>query len=350
VKRRNKRRLAGLGIVVILGIFLWYYWPGRLEGEPSSSAVVQAGHALVPSPPQPPEAAHVENPTPEAAPPQAEPVEPKPLEEPPVRQRPDGSRQLDQGLRLIEEGRLIAARSALSKALFSGRLAPAEAHQARAVLEDLAERTLFSAELFEGDPYTMQYTFQPGQTLQAVERQLQLHVPPQLILRINGIADARRIRAGQTLKMIQGPFHAIVTKSNFTMDLFLHRPGRERVFVKRLRVGLGKNGTTPEGMWKVAPGKKMTKAVWYPPPNSEHRRAMRPGDPDYPLGQAGYWIGLEGIDENTAGQEGYGIHGTNDPDSIGRAESLGCIRLADPDIELLFALLYEGFSTVEIRP
>ena len=258
--------------------------------------------------------------------------------------------ELEQGLELAEHGRLIEARRTLSKALFSGRLGPAGARQARLALEDLAERTLFSPKMFGGDPYTMEYTFQPGETLQGVERKLQLHVPPQLILRINGISDARRIRAGQALKLIQGPFHAIVTKSNFTMDLFLHRPGCERVFVTRVRVGLGKDGTTPEGMWKVAPGKKMTKAVWYPPPNSEHRRAMRPGEPDYPLGEEGYWIGLEGVGENTAGQEGYGIHGTNDPGSIGKAESLGCIRLADPDIELLFALLYEGWSTVEIRP
>jgi lipoprotein-anchoring transpeptidase ErfK/SrfK len=42
----------------------------------------------------------------------------------------------------------------------------------------------------------------------------------------------------------------------------------------------------------------------------------------------------------------YGIHSTNDPASIGKEGSLGCIRLNDVDIELVFSLLYEKWSTV----
>ncbi|MCJ7777874.1 MAG: L,D-transpeptidase, partial [Sedimentisphaerales bacterium] len=74
------------------------------------------------------------------------------------------------------------------------------------------------------------------------------------------------------------------------------------------------------------------------------------GDKDYPLGKEGFWISLVGTDANTIAANGYGIHGTNDPNSIGKASSLGCIRLADADIDLVFNLLYEEWSTVQVVP
>lgn len=38
----------------------------------------------------------------------------------------------------------------------------------------------------------------------------------------------------------------------------------------------------------------------------------------------------------------YAIHGTNEPDSIGKDESLGCIRMSRKDIEELFAMVPMG--------
>jgi lipoprotein-anchoring transpeptidase ErfK/SrfK len=46
----------------------------------------------------------------------------------------------------------------------------------------------------------------------------------------------------------------------------------------------------------------------------------------------------------------YGIHGTNDENSIGKSESLGCIRMHNADIALIFDLLVDGKSTVVIKP
>ena len=71
-------------------------------------------------------------------------------------------------------------------------------------------------------------------------------------------------------------------------------------------------------------------------------------DPDIPIGE--YWMALEGTDENTKGKTGYGIHATNDPASIGRQESMGCVRMRDKDIDEVFYTLYEVASTVEIVP
>jgi hypothetical protein len=41
-------------------------------------------------------------------------------------------------------------------------------------------------------------------------------------------------------------------------------------------------------------------------------------------------------------KHGYGIHGTNEPNSIGRAASHGCIRMARTDLEEFYALVAEG--------
>ncbi len=257
---------------------------------------------------------------------------------------------LRRGMELLAAQKLIEARGELSAAIFSGALDDSQAQQARNALEDLADMTIFSSRILEGDPYTIQYTVEGGEVLDKLERRLQLHVPSSILLKVNGIPSASSIRAGQTLKLIQGPFHAVVSKSGFTMDIYLQRPGLEKVYIKRLRVGLGKNDSTPVGSWKLGLGRKMKNAIWYPPPTSGMTLALRPGDKDYPLGRAGFWIGLIGTDPNTSGFAGYGIHGTNNPASVGKAESLGCIRLADADIELVYSLLYEEWSTVRVEP
>src|SRR5437867_1244372 len=57
-----------------------------------------------------------------------------------------------------------------------------------------------------------------------------------------------------------------------------------------------------------------------------------------PLGTR--WIGLN--------EKGYGIHGTDQPHSIGFAKSHGCIRLRNKDVEQLFELVRPG-DVVELH-
>ena len=54
-----------------------------------------------------------------------------------------------------------------------------------------------------------------------------------------------------------------------------------------------------------------------------------------PLGK--YWIDIG---------EGYGIHGTNQPDSIGRGASRGCMRMLATDIKRLYGMLVTGCEVV----
>jgi len=86
-------------------------------------------------------------------------------------------------------------------------------------------------------------------------------------------------------------------------------------------------------------------AMVSPSPNGEFRIAKRLENPTYyrpgvvigpgkdnPLGPR--WIGLD--------VKGFGIHGTNRPDSIGKNASHGCIRMRNRDIADLFARVQVG--------
>lgn len=69
-----------------------------------------------------------------------------------------------------------------------------------------------------------------------------------------------------------------------------------------------------------------------------------PPGPENPVGTR--WLGL--------GFRGYGIHGTNDPGSIGKAASSGCIRMHNRDVELLAEMVGVGtpvtflYETIEV--
>ena len=73
------------------------------------------------------------------------------------------------------------------------------------------------------------------------------------------------------------------------------------------------------------------------PTYSHNGRLVAPG-PKNPVGSR--WMGLSA--------KGYGIHGTNEPNSIGKAASHGCIRMGKADIEDLFARVQVG-DVVEIH-
>jgi lipoprotein-anchoring transpeptidase ErfK/SrfK len=69
------------------------------------------------------------------------------------------------------------------------------------------------------------------------------------------------------------------------------------------------------------------------------RRLTVPPGPNNPVGLA--WIGLD--------RPGYGIHGTPEPENIGRTESHGCFRLANWDAVTLLGLVHLGM-TVMVEP
>jgi lipoprotein-anchoring transpeptidase ErfK/SrfK len=59
---------------------------------------------------------------------------------------------------------------------------------------------------------------------------------------------------------------------------------------------------------------------------------------------------LIGVEAHNQGFKGYGIHGTVDPASIGKQASMGCVRMSDADVELVYEFLTEPNSTIVIAP
>jgi len=239
---------------------------------------------------------------------------------------------------------LLAARGKLNQAYCSGALRAPLAEACRDKLAAIARQVVFSRTIEPGDTHARPYDIKSGDVLERIVKREKVFVSYKAIARINRMSDPDRIRPGDRIKLIQGPFDVVITKRSFTLDLYLHG-----TFVKRYPIGLGQNGSTPAGRWIV--GKKATRAPWTPPRTAGlGSRVIKFGQPGYPFGKEGLWISLQGVDEDTKLLAGFGIHGTNDPGSIGKAQSLGCIRLTDDNIGELYDLLYTGGSQIEIRP
>jgi hypothetical protein len=254
----------------------------------------------------------------------------------------EARRQMQRGEAMLDGGRLVEARFALTTALRSGALAPADAASIRQRLATVNDRMVFSPELVPGDPFSMEYQVQPSDSLAKIAKRLSLPVDWRFLQRINRISRPEHIRVGQRLKVVTGPFHAVVHKSAYRLDLFLGEEP-DLVYVCSLPVGLGEHNSTPTGLFRVRPQSKLVNPEWV---NPRTRERFTRDDPENPIGE--FWIGLEGLDDNLRDLAGYGIHGTVEPDSIGRQASMGCVRMLPDDIALVYEVLAEEVSLVRI--
>ena len=113
----------------------------------------------------------------------------------------------------------------------------------------------------------------------------------------------------------------------------------------RFGVGVGKAGFAWNGTATVQLKRRWPR--WLPPEEMVFRDANAkvwangmPGGPKNPLGARALYLYANG--EDTL----YRIHGTNDPSSIGKAMSSGCIRMLNEDIATLFDQVNKGTPVV----
>jgi LysM repeat protein len=242
-----------------------------------------------------------------------------------------------------DAGDLLGARIILNDALLAGTLSTADAESAKQAISEINQTVVFSPKRFADDPYGGTYSVQPGDLMTKIAAKCE--IPWESLLRLNGMTDPKKLRAGQTIKIIHGPFNVVVTKSKFTMDLYLGPPlEKGSMYITTYAVGLGKDDSTPTGTWLCEAGKKIKNPTYYSP---RGEGVIDSDDPKNPLGHR--WIGLSGIDGHAVGQSSYGIHGTIDESSVGKQESMGCIRMHNADVELVFDLLLEGKSLVIVK-
>ncbi|MFC1705387.1 L,D-transpeptidase family protein [Planctomycetota bacterium] len=162
-----------------------------------------------------------------------------------------------------------------------------------------------------------------GDTLTKLARTRGVSV--ELLMLANGLRSDV-IRFGQVVLIPRGPYRALIEKDRFRLSIFCGD-----LLVVRYGVGLGRDDRTPVGLFRVL--SRVKNPEWTSPEGVY----FASGDPGNPIGC--HWVGIGG---------GYGIHGTSEPDSIGRAVSNGCIRLRNEHAAEVHALLTRG-SSVEIR-
>ena len=330
-----------LALLFIVAVFAFYYGPfGKNEGKTNEIAPPPDANTNVAevneTEPQP-----VVEPRPEPVPePNLAEITPEPTPGPTVESNPEASMLIAKATALIGEtpGRIIEARDRFNEAL---RM-PMSTQQRAFVkdqLSELADNWLFSRTVFPDDKLKLceSYMVKSGDQLRIIGERYK--VPYEIIMGVNKIARPEDLRAGEAIKVINGPFHAKVFRSTFTMDVYL-----QNTFVRSFRVGLGKSGMeTPTGLWRVKPGGKLVRPIWTNPADG---KTYHPEDPDYPLGSR--WVGLEGLSGAAKNRTGFAIHGTKEPEQIGTAGSQGCVRMHNGDAILVYNLLYPTFSQVEV--
>jgi hypothetical protein len=267
-----------------------------------------------------------------------EPKIPTKIPEPTTEPNPKVAELIDKALLLVNAtpSKVIEARDRLNDA-FSMSMNNVQRTVIKRKLSELADKWLFSRTVYPQDKFCSNYQVKPGDLLQSISSQNK--VPWEILQEVSNISRPELLRAGQMIKIIHGPFHAKVSRSTFTMDVYL-----QRTYVRSFRVGLGQEGKeTPTGLWSVKQGGKLIKPPWSDP---ETGLLLHYGDKGYALGSR--WIALDGLGGNAKGRTGFGIHGTVEPETIGTKSSKGCIRLHNGDVKKVYNMLTEVQSLVRV--
>ena len=157
----------------------------------------------------------------------------------------------------------------------------------------------------------------PGDTLGEIAAAYRTTID--FLKRANGL-KGDTIYPRQKLKVPKGRFSILVDRSQHQLLLT-----EDEQFVKTYTVATGKERSTPLGTFTIV--NKITDPVWF-----RQGAVVPPDSPENILGTR--WMGIS--------EEGYGIHGSIDPESIGQPVTAGCIRMTNAEVEELFDIVPIG--------
>ncbi|HEY8239958.1 MAG TPA: L,D-transpeptidase family protein [Kiritimatiellia bacterium] len=221
---------------------------------------------------------------------------------------------LEEARKLKEADDYETAREKASAALEQTANESARA-AARDVLGDVDMGLLFSERPM---PEKTDYTVQSGDSIAKLANKFGTTL--ELISKGNDLKGSN-IRIGDRLRIFSGKFSVKVDKTDNILDLYLNDK-----FFKRYQVGTGQYSKTPVGTFKITD--RVAQPTWW----RDDGKAIPYGDPENLLGT--HWLSLD--------IRGYGIHGTWQPETIGKQSSAGCIRLLNEDVEQLYTVLPIG--------
>ena len=228
-----------------------------------------------------------------------------------LREAKEKSYTLDMAYEHLKKDEKYKARNMFS-ALYFVEADHEKRNKIKAELDKLNADLVYS---LSPSPDAVIYSVKSGDTLSTIA--LKFHTSYELIMKINN-KGRQMLRIGERLKILKGEIALLVDKSDFTLTVLL-----DGHFIKQYSVGIGKSDKTPEDIFVVKD--KLKEPVWYSPEG-----VYQFGDPRNLLGTR--WMGFE----DRGDFYGYGIHGTNDPTTVGKESSNGCIRLTNENVEELF--------------
>ncbi len=164
---------------------------------------------------------------------------------------------------------------------------------------------------------SQEYVIQPLDNLTKISKQFNTTID--LIKKINNLASDK-INPGKKLKIWTGKFSVLADKSQ---NILMLKCNDE--IIKTYNVSTGLNNSTPVGTFKITT--KLVNPVWY-----KSGAVVPPDSPENILGTR--WMGFD--------LEGYGIHGTTSPESIGKQATAGCVRMLNNEVEELYTFLPQG--------
>jgi lipoprotein-anchoring transpeptidase ErfK/SrfK len=149
------------------------------------------------------------------------------------------------------------------------------------------------------------------------------------------IAAVLPARAGQTVSFGGGYQQGSIVIVTHRRELYYVLGGGRAI---RYPVGVGKAGMAWHGHAWVE--RKLVRPAWRAPPSIRRNAPVIPGgDPRNPMGAA-----VLGLDRGN-----YAIHGTNNPSSVGKFVSHGCIRMHNGDIVDLYRRVHLGTDVYVLR-
>ena len=182
-------------------------------------------------------------------------------------------------------------------------------------LDETNIRIILSSQAVPG--LSQEYIIQPLDNLTKISKQFNTTVD--LIKKINNLASDK-INPGRKLKIWTGKFSVLADKSQ---NILMLKCNDE--IIKTYNVSTGLNNATPVGTFKITT--KLVNPVWY-----KSGAVVPPDSPENILGTR--WMGFD--------LEGYGIHGTTSPESIGTQATAGCVRMLNNEVEELYTFLPQG--------
>lgn len=234
----------------------------------------------------------------------------------------EAKQKLDEAFRMADDGALAEARAALLDLLED----PSTTEASKRIESRLGEIDVELVTTPHAMPEKVDYAIAAGDQIRAIARKF--GTTRDLICKSNNVRNPDKIQVGDRLRVLSNASFAIHV-SKTTNELLLTMNGK---FFKRYVVSTGKYGRTPVGTFKITV--KEVEPIWY-----IDGRQIPYGDKENILGTR--WMAIEATGD-TMPASGYGIHGTWEPESLGKQASAGCVRMRNEDVEELFLIVPEG--------